>query len=234
MSLEDLKTNLPNLHAAHLETKELQAQEKKNEWLALRLGKFTASEFYKLMSYENKETFPVGAESYVLEKVLEVLTVKSGQGFTSSAIDWGNQYEEEAAERFMTFSGKKVYNYGSTQQFVVKNENVGCTPDGLIGTKSGLETKCPNSKTHLSYLNINTQEEFKKECKNYYWQIQGSMYVCNRNSWYFVSYDPRFKNKKHQLKVLKINRDEVDVKKLKWRLETAIEKRDKYLKEYAV
>jgi len=73
-----------------------------------------------------------------------------------------------------------VYNYGENQKFIKLGEHIGCTPDGLIESDGGTETKCPDSKTHLYYLENLTVENFKKECKDYYWQIQGSMYITNK------------------------------------------------------
>ena len=49
-------------------------EERRAEWLQERRGKFTASDFYKLMTYEHKPEFPKGAMTYVTEKVVETLT----------------------------------------------------------------------------------------------------------------------------------------------------------------
>jgi len=215
-----------------LNTLKSQSQERIEEWLESRRGKFTASEFHRLMGYEDKPEFPKGAETYVLEKVIEILTVKDDENWTNEAMNWGKLNEKEAVEQFMEVTNLEVKYYGENQEFKQLGEHVGCTPDGLISTGAGIETKCPNSKTHFGYLRLN-ESNFKKECTDYYWQIQGSMYVTGRKQWYFVSYDPRYIDKPKQLKILTIHRNDEDIEKLKSRLQTAISRKIQLLKEYA-
>ena len=92
----------------------------------------------------------------------------------------GNDREEEARLCFEMLNG-------SVQQvgFVFKDENkdVGCSPDGLTAD-GGLEIKCPLLKTHTKYLFEN------KLPTDYFVQVQGSMWVCNRHTWSFCSYYP--------------------------------------------
>ncbi|CAA0196492.1 YqaJ recombinase family protein [Tenacibaculum maritimum] len=230
--LEQIEKEAKGLDFESLSALKSESQEKHIAWFESRRGKFTASEFHRLMGYEDKQDFPKGADTYVLEKVLEILTIRDEDTYSNANMDWGNLNEKEAVERFMEEFELEVEKYGEEQEFIQLGNNIGCTPDGLISSIKGVEVKCPKSMTQLSRLKIKDQEQFKKECKNYYWQIQGSMYITGRASWYFVSYDPRFKSKYHQLKVIEINRNDEDIKKLKSRLQEAIKKRDKYLKEY--
>ena len=51
------------------------------------------------------------------------------------------------------------------------------------------------------------------------------MMVTGRKSWYFVSFDDRFRNEKLRILVIRIDRNEEDIAKLKYRLMTAIEKK---------
>lgn len=205
---------------------------KEEEWLEKRKGKFTMSEAIRLMGYEDKDEFPEGAITYVTEKVLEIVTTGEKKQFTTNSVEWGKDTEIEAVEVFCKEYDLEVYNYGDDQEYVELTEDVGCTPDGLIGKDKGLESKCPDSKTHLSYLENLTVENFKKLCTKYYWQIQGSMYVTNRKSWYFISYDPRFKNPSKRLFVLEIFRNDVDIAKLEKRLTEAIRRKHLRLKAF--
>ncbi|MDB0602132.1 YqaJ viral recombinase family protein [Tenacibaculum maritimum] len=228
--LAEIEKDAKGLDFESLSNLKSESQEKINAWLESRRGKFTASEFHRLMGYEDKDTFPKGAETYAIDKAIEILTVRDEESYTNASMDWGNLNEKDAVEKFMEDIGLEVYNYGENQEFQTLGDNIGCTPDGLISTDGGIETKCPNSKTHFSYLKLKNQDQFKKECKNYYWQIQGSMYVTNRKYWYFISYDPRYKDDNKQLKVLKISRNDEDIQKLKGRLIQAIKYRDTQLK----
>jgi hypothetical protein len=54
------------------------------------------------------------------------------------------------------------------------------------------------------------------------------MYITGFKKWYFISYDPRFKNEAKRLLVLEIKRNDEDIKKLEKRLQQAIKlKREK-------
>jgi hypothetical protein len=223
--------NLEELRAEHeAALNSLKADKKKEEWLEKKRGKFSSSEADRLMTYENKiDTFPKGADTYVLEKVIETLTHRTEDNYTNAAMQRGNDTEKIAMERFMEVVGIEVYNYGDNQEFLTLGNNFGCTPDGLIGEDGGAETKCPNSKTHFNYLKIKTQEQFKKECNKYYWQIQTSMYVTGRKYWYFISFDDRFKDESKRLHYLKITRHQEDIDKFKIRLTEAIKRKTQQL-----
>jgi hypothetical protein len=205
---------------------------KNDEWLEKRKGKFTASEFVRLMGHEDKDVFPEGAMTYVTEKVLEIVTTNEGKQLSNASVEWGKETEVEAIENFIEKSGHEVYNYGNDQKYIELTNDIGCTPDGLINNDFGIEAKCPDSKTHLYYLERLNLENFKKECTKYYWQIQGSMYITGRKSWYFISYDPRFKNENKRLFVLEIQRNDTDILKLKKRLSEAIMRKNERLKSF--
>lgn len=194
---------------------------KDREWFAQRRGKFTASEFHRLMAYPDKSDFPKGAETYVLEKITEELTEVDNVELNTPAMQWGLDHEEDAVLRFIQETGFEVHKYGEKQEFISYKDYAGGTPDGLIYDSMGIEIKCPNSDTHLKYSLIHTQAEFKKICKAYYWQIQGCMLITGRKRWYFVSYDPRFLHAENQIKILLIDYDIADVEDLKRRLEQA-------------
>lgn len=211
-------------HQAALE--KIQEIEKREKWLKDRRGKFTSSEYGRLMGYENDPKYQTqltkGGMTYAYEKYLETITSES-DSFSTSSTEHGNEFEKEAAVQFMEETGLVVANYGIDQEFIELGEHLGCTPDGLIGDDAGFESKCPNSKTHDHYLsNIQCQDSFKKTCSDYYWQIQGSMYITGRKKWYFVSYDPRFVEQKERLLILRIDRNEEDIENLKNRLRLAI------------
>lgn len=216
-----------------------------------RIGKFTCSEFHKLMTYENKiDDFPKGAETVVIEKVSEVMTdtCSFSDDWTSDAMQWGKDHELEAVERFTQETGIKVKKIGTGQEFIeysgeiddILIGNTGGTPDGDIDEKTGLEVKCPSSKVHLGYglgfMPISNgagviMPTLKEVEKKYYWQVQGYMMLTGKESWYFMSYDPRFKNKAQQVIIAKVDRCETDIQKLKVRLRMAVQKKNEILNQ---
>jgi len=201
-------------------------EETRRDWLLERVGKFTASEFYKLVTYPQKTALSKGAITYVTEKSVELLTDFFDDSFISWDMKWGMDNELDAVAEFKSITGLKITHTGINQEFITVGKNIGGTPDGLIGRNLGVEIKCPKSTTHFKYLSIRTQEDLKEECPNYYWQIQGLLFITGRKNWYFISYDPRFKNKKQQLHFVQIKPNLADQVFLYERLEMAIAYRD--------
>lgn len=216
-----------------LDFNSLESLESKTDlWLKKRMGRFSGSEFHRLMGYEDKPEFPKGAETYAMEKAVESLLMEPEPGYSNDAMDRGSETEKESVEYFMEITGLKVEKYADEQEFVELGKHVGCTPDGIIGEDCGIEGKCPNAKTHFFYLlNLKTQEDLKKHCKNYYWQCMGNMYVTDSKSWYFFSYDPRFADSKNRMLILKIERNEEDIEKLKRRIKQAIEYKKQMIRQ---
>lgn len=208
---------------------------------AARIGKFTPSEFYRLMTYEDDvNKWPGGAETYAMEKAAEHLTNSCdfNTGWQSEDMARGNEMEPKAVERFVKETGISVDWFGENQSFIeyrgdnkILLQNVGGTPDGSIDQEVGLEIKCPKSKTHLSYIMNLNAETFKKEVTNYYWQVQGYMMLTGKAAWFFVSYDDRFVDPSKQVLILRIDRNETDIQKLLARLEKAVLRKNEILKQ---
>ena len=78
--------------------------------------------------------------------------------------------------------------------------------------------------------NLKNSEDLKKHCANYYWQIQGNLLATGRKTAYFISYDDRFLEPKHQIMILEITRNETDIEKLKKRLQMAENHKKELLK----
>jgi hypothetical protein len=56
-----------------------------------------------------------------------------------------------------------------------------------------------------------------------YWQIQSNLLFSGREKGYFVSFSPRFKEKRHKMKVLEIPKDDWAYSTITVKLEKAIE-----------
>jgi hypothetical protein len=205
-------------------------EERRAEWLQQRRGKFTASEFHRLMAYPNKAELPAGAKTYALEKAVEIMSLMDDtEKYISVDMAWGIEHELEAIAAFTELTGIEPYNTGDNQKSLLLGDDVSCTPDGLIQVHSGIEVKCPKSKTHFQYSLLKNADDLKRECPEYYWQCMGSMYVAGRESWHFVSYDPRYKEKRHQLHTFELVRNEDDIALLDERLLMAVEHRNRLL-----
>ena len=191
-----------------------------NKWFKARKGRFTASQIHKLMtdSRSKDEVLSDGAKTYVYEKVAERLGGHKTY-FENAATLWGNEHEAEARNYFEFLSGLKVDLCGF---FATKN-NAGGSPDGLIGDSAIIEIKCPyESHTHIKYTDFNNVDDFKKACKEYYWQVQMNLLVTDRTQCFFISYDPRIKSNL-QIWWMIIPRNESDIDKLKMKIKNANE-----------
>lgn len=190
------------------------------EWFEARRGRFTASTIHKLMSdsRDKNEVLSDGAKTYVYEKVAERLGGHKSY-FENDATRWGNEHESQARFNFMIESGLNVDLCG----FYATENNSGGSPDGLIGKESIIEIKCPfESHTHIKYTDFKNVEDFKKHCKDYYWQVQMNMLVTDTKQCFFISYDPRINSNLKTWWII-IPRNEADIDKLKMKVKQANE-----------
>lgn len=224
--------SLPLLAAAETAAPIKTEEQRHAEWLEQRWGKFTASEFHRLMTYENKlETLPKGGWTYATEKAVECLTECRPDAYVSPDMQWGIDHEAEAVALFESCMGVTVKSHGKDQEFIRYGDHSGGTPDGLIQKTglfdaAGIEVKCPKSKTHVEYLLIQDSADLKEAAPEYYWQCQGLMMITGHSRWFFISYDPRFKAESLRLHFAIIEKSDTDIEKLQMRLDMAIRARD--------
>lgn len=149
------------------------------EWHALRLGWITASKFKDVIAGGQGKT----RKSYMYQLAAEALTGERLEGFTSAAIEWGNQTEPQARSMYEFNSGNQVEEV----TFIRWNETnkIGISPDGLVGDDGGIEIKCPNTTTQIETFLSGKMPTGHKP------QVQGSLWVTGREWWDFVSFDPR-------------------------------------------
>lgn len=183
------------------------------EWHETRRAKLTASRFKELLveprSKKDRENgiLSASANAYMLEKVFETLTGRCVTTPTVAAMQWGKDFERWARDTYQDVTGRAV----DQVDFCIHKEHgrIGCSPDGLIGDVGGFETKCPYTpREHLKTLvsGIMPPEHTA--------QVQGSMWVTNREWWDFVSYDPRQVNVEWALAIVRVERDDAYIKTL--------------------
>lgn len=211
---------------------------KKQEWLKSKKGYLSSSQISRLMTYENKNELPKGAITYIFEKVLERLTDgKSKKEFYNQSMSRGNNYELVALEEFLNIHDCKVELTGDNQKFFKHNDYFGGTPDGVIySEKAIIEIKCPDSSTHyrrkygFGDVDELSTTNFKDLETEIYWQIQGNLLCTKMDKCYFIDFDDRFLEKKHHLLIVEVYRNNVDIEKIKSRLELAVNEYKRLLK----
>lgn len=147
-----------------------------DEWYSCRLGKFTASSALVIANRGK------GLETLALEKAIERITGRKKESQINEFMQHGIDFEDEARNIYELETGNKVDQVG----FVVDNDWVGVSPDGLIGNEGLIEIKCPSNKVYGEYL---ITKEIKKE---YYYQMQMQLLVTNRIWNDYTVYNPEF------------------------------------------
>lgn len=164
------------------------------DWYRARLGRFSASQFYRLMTEPklkaDKEAGNLsdGAMTYIYECIAEKITGnKAKDDFNSKYTDWGCENEPLAKGIYNAVFDVQIQD----SEYIVYGENSGGSPDGLIGEDGLIEIKCPYTITsHLEHrlLDITKKPE-------YYWQCIGYLLITGRKWIDFVSYHPAYPGK---------------------------------------
>jgi putative phage-type endonuclease len=198
-------------------TKEI-APQGSEEWLKLRLGVATASNFNKIITSTGKElaTLP----KYALELATQCLINEPEPTYKNEAMQRGNDLEPIARQAYaeQTFSVVE-----EIAMFKSDCGNYGASPDGLVGDDGLIEIKCPLATTHAKYLLDN------KMPTDYWQQVQGLLWVSGRKWCDFVSFHNNFKEK--QLFIIRVERDEAYIAELAKLAQKTITIRDEILKQ---
>jgi predicted phage-related endonuclease len=174
------------------------------EWLALRLGKFTASTFSDLFM---KET-TAGFNDAINKVVFERLTGESPESFVNEYMRRGSELEPIAREAYEMQTFNKVKQVG----FVELTEFIGSSPDGLVGEDGLLEIKIPKFSTLIDYkLTGNIPS-------NYMWQMQGNLWITEREWCDFFVWHPKM-----EPLLKRVYRDNMKIGELKLKVGNCIE-----------
>lgn len=148
------------------------------EWHNQRLGKFTASEIYKLMGIK---ALGLTGQSYAFDKAVEELFGEVESNFVSYDMERGIELEPLA---FAKFKELKSFDFIDVSEcgFFDLGFNAGASPDGLVGDDAILEIKCPKANTFFKLVATNEIED------KYIYQMQMQMLATKRNKAHFFNY----------------------------------------------
>ena len=191
------------------------------EWLAMRLGKVTASKVSDVLSKGRGSAPSKMSETYMIELIAEVLTGNSKPFFENDAMRWGTETEPQARAMYAVNNDfvdvKEV-------AFVEHNEQVGISPDGLIGEDGLLEIKCPNTTTQIKRALSNDYSA------DYKAQIQMQLWVTEREWCDFLSFDPRLDCEAGYLQQ-RVFRDEEYIEEMKVKVYAFVEKMNEIIEQ---
>lgn len=168
--------------ATVLELPSAQVEQGTEDWHRARLGKVTASRVADVIA-KTKSGYSASRKNYAAQLICERLTGRPTEGFTSAAMQWGTEYEGEAATAYAFHHDADLGVIGFVDHPAIAMS--GASPDRLVGNAGLVEIKCPNTATHIETL-IERAVPSK-----YVTQMQWQM-ACTEREWCdFVSYDPR-------------------------------------------
>jgi hypothetical protein len=151
------------------------------EWLDLRCGIATASEFSSILTPTTMK-LSASARGYACQLIAERLIGGPDpwkRDANTSDIARGH-YTESEARNFIEFTrATEIKRVGFCLH---DNGRWGASPDGFIGDAEGLELKCPAPKTQVQWL---LDEKLPPDHRA---QVHGGMIVTGLNAWTFLSY----------------------------------------------
>ena len=193
-----------------------------DQWGLERLGKFTSSEIFRLLtdpkSKEAKERGELssGAKTYVYETIAEILTGTVRQVSNLPMLEWGNLYEPDAVSLLAKTFPKLEYFGNENKKFFLLRRFSGGSPDAVeFESRTVFEVKCPeNPAVHVEYLLLN-ELSLKETCKDYWAQLQMNMMCLAKEigcgfrdmQGVFASYCPLMQEEENKLKLITVMPD---------------------------
>jgi len=153
-------------------------QQRSLEWHSQRLGKFTASEIYKLMVIK---VLGETGKSYAFDKAVESIFGEVEDNFETYDMSRGTELEPLAFAKFKELKSLQFIDVENCGFFDL-GDNAGASPDGLVGEDAILEIKCPKSNT---FFKLVATGEIKDQ---YLYQMQMQMMATGRKKAYFFNY----------------------------------------------
>lgn len=189
----------------------LNIEQNTDEWLAVRLGKITASQFGVVMS-DSAGNFGTTAQKYALKLALERINKKRSLNQVKTYhMKRGHEQEPIARQLYEQLYFTTVKNGG-----FFDGGFYGDSPDGLVGINGIIEIKSVIDSVHYDNL---TRETYDPEYK---WQIIGHLECTGRDWCDFISYCADFPEES-QIIVYRIHRNEVEAE-----IKLLAERREKF------
>ena len=159
----------------HKDCEIMMMEQRSDEWFKAHRGVPSASNFHKIVTSQCKKSSQWN--SYLCECVDKMLHGYPTDEYRNEWMEHGIIMEPFAREQY-----QKEFNVDINQVGFVKRNGCGCSPDGIVDNRFGIEIKCPSPKVHIDYIRAD------KVPTQYYCQIQSSMWITGLKAWDFYSY----------------------------------------------
>lgn len=181
------------------------------EWHKARLGNFSSSEIYRLMTKAGSEGLSVGAKTYCDEKLDEIMTGQE-KTFKNDFMEYGNHTEELARQAIEAKYGTETMICGLLYHETIPHY---CgSLDGVIiinDLRYAIEIKCPfYPKEHRNNIKLSEDIDiFKQKAPDYYYQCQSNIEIGKCDRALFATFNPLFGDL--SLVCVEIDRNESDI-----------------------
>jgi hypothetical protein len=122
--------------------------------------------------------------NYLAEKVAERITGKNRDRKKVASLDHRLDLEPDARAAYEFYYEAELQQVGFIEH--PRIPDAGASPDSLVGSKGGLEIKCPDAHTHIEILTADSVDT------DYLYQCYFGMACTDRLWWDFVSFNPDF------------------------------------------
>lgn len=187
-------------------------EQRSPEWFAARSGILTASNFKTARERIKNGDFAASAKKLAARLAIERIAGEpQNDTFQTFAMQRGTELEPVAIDAYTFTVGIPVQDVG----FVTTDCGMyGASPDGFVGDRKGIEVKCPLECERVIDLLINHNHA------DYMDQVQGNMWITERDSWDLVIYTPQLESVGKALNVYPYQRDDAYIEALKKDLES--------------
>lgn len=145
-------------------------------WFECRKGLPTASNFSTVMAKGEGKT----RGKYLRKLAAEIITGVPGESFSNFHTERGKAMEAEARQTYAFINSVELVQVG-----FIRNGNKGASPDSLISANGGLEIKTALPDIQIDRLECNRLPPEHRA------QVQGNLWLSEREYWDFVSYWPK-------------------------------------------
>lgn len=153
------------------------------EWHECRRGIPTASDFHIVIASGRGGGPSVTRRKYMLRKASERITGKVEESYENADMKRGRELEPEALSLLALVHGVELTRVG-----FVRNGDMGCSPDSLIGKDGLVQVKTQKPELHLeTLLTPSARAAFAQDHQP---QVQGELMVTERKYCILMSYWP--------------------------------------------
>ena len=178
------------------------------EWIFGRLGMPTASNFPRVMT-PSKRGASSQSETYRNQLNGEWITGEPTEAYQSQFMEHGIEREDDAFAAYETLTEVETSPGG---YWTTNDKQVGASPDRTVGGNGLLELKCPGIARQ-----VETALKGSEIAKDHICQLQGQLYVCEREWVDLFSYHPAL-----IVRPIRVYRDEEFIADLKRHLDDFI------------